>query len=154
APVCKVRSARLVNWLQDIFPETAEVLGVGGRGAKALYRVLRWFRDRSLKAAHTNVVLGERMAERVCGLGISPGRVRVIANWADGKAIEPIEREANALRAAWGFGDAFVVGYSGNLGRAHEIDTLLGAMTMVEDAQRGRGATPSSAPPSNCQAVR
>src|SRR5262249_38468712 len=100
APVCWLRRARLVNWLQDIFPETAEAVGVGGRCAKALYRVLRWFRDRSLKAAHTNVVLGERMAARVCGLGITPERVRVIANWADGKVIVPIEREANSLRAA------------------------------------------------------
>src|SRR5262249_26710276 len=97
APACRLRGARLVNWLQDIFPETAEALRVGGRTANALYRALRWFRDRSLRAAHTNVVLGERMAERVCGLGISPERVRVIANWADGSTIGPIEREANSL---------------------------------------------------------
>src|SRR5262245_4927732 len=141
APVCRLRGARLVNWLQDIFPETAEALRIGGRGAKALFRVLRWLRDRSLKAAHTNVVLAERMAERVCGLGIPAERVRVIANWADGKAIEPIEREANSLRAAWGLADAFVVGYSGNLGRAHEIETLLEAMLIVQNAQVGRRAT-------------
>src|SRR5262245_12572489 len=153
APVCRLRRVRLVDWLQDIFPETAEALGVGGRSAKALYRVLRWFRDRSLKAAHTNVVLGERMAARVCTLGISPERVRVIANWADGSAIEPIEREANALRTAWGVSDAFVVGYSGNLGRAHEIATLLEAMRIVED-MGGRGATQSSAPASSVPAVR
>jgi glycosyltransferase involved in cell wall biosynthesis len=144
APVCRLRGARLVNWLQDIFPETAEALGVGGRGARALYRVLRWFRNRSLKAAHINVVLGERMAARVCGWGISPERVRVIANWADGSAIKPIEREGNSLRTAWGLADAFVVGYSGNLGCAHEIETLLGAMTM-EDALGGDGASTSAA---------
>src|SRR5262245_8867122 len=154
APVCRLRGARLINWLQDIFPETAEALGVGGRTAKVLYRVLRWFRDRSVKAAHTNVVLGEGMAERVRGLGISPERVRVIANWADGKAIEPIGREANALRAAWGFGEAFVVGYSGNLGRAHEIDTLLSAMKMVEDAQGGDGVTTSAAAAPTSRSVR
>jgi glycosyltransferase involved in cell wall biosynthesis len=154
APVCRLRGALLVNWLQDIFPETAEALGVGGRGAKVLYRVLRWFRDRSLKVAHTNVVLGERMAERVCGLGISPERVRVIANWADGKAIEPIEREANSLRSAWGLADAFVVGYSGNLGRAHEIETLLGAIRILENAAGVRGESTSAGRASSCRAVR
>jgi glycosyltransferase involved in cell wall biosynthesis len=149
APVCWVRGARLVNWLQDIFPETAEALGVGGRGAKALYRVLHWFRDQSLKVAHTNVVLGERMAERVRGLGVSPERVRVIANWADGSAIVPIEREANSLRAAWGLAGAFVVGYSGNLGRAHEIETLLEAMRIVEDVVgKGSATTPAGPAPS------
>jgi glycosyltransferase involved in cell wall biosynthesis len=154
APVCRLRGARLVNWLQDIFPETAEALRVGGRGAKALYRVLRWFRDRSLRAAHTNVVLGERMAERVCRLGILPERVRVIANWADGSTIEPIEREKNALRAAWGLSDAFVVGYSGNLGRAHEIESLLEAMSKVETAQGRRGEIPSTAAAQSLPAVR
>jgi glycosyltransferase involved in cell wall biosynthesis len=152
APISRLRGARLVNWLQDIFPETAEALGVGGRGAKVLYRVLRWYRDRSLKAAHTNVVLGERMAERVRGLGISPERVRVIANWADGNAIEPLDREGNALRAAWDLSDAFVVGYSGNLGRAHEIETLLEAMRIVENAERG--ATPSAPPAPSFPGVR
>jgi glycosyltransferase involved in cell wall biosynthesis len=94
------------------------------------------------------------MAERVCGLHISPERVRVIANWADGKAIEPIKREANALRAAWGFTDAFVVGYSGNLGRAHEIETLLEAMRIVEDARGRRVAMPSPAPAPSFPGVR
>src|SRR5262249_43554901 len=142
------------NWLQDIFPETAEALGVGGRSAKALYRLLRWFRDRSLKAADTNVVLGERMADHVRGLGISPERVRVIANWADGKVIEPIEREANSLGAAGGLADALVVGYSGNLGRAHEIETLLEAMRIVEDAQAAGGEVTSAGHASSRRAVR
>jgi len=94
------------------------------------------------------------MAERVCGLGIAPERMRVIANWADGSAIKPIEREANSLRAAWGLSGTFVVGYSGNLGRAHEIETLLEAMRIVENAERGQRATPSTAPAPSFPAVR
>jgi glycosyltransferase involved in cell wall biosynthesis len=45
------------------------------------------------------------------------------------------------LRAVWGLSDAFVVGYSGNLGRAHETDTLIEAMVMMEE-MAGTGATP------------
>jgi len=33
----------------------------------------------------------------------------------------------NPLRSAWNLEDKFVVGYSGNLGRAHEFETILGA---------------------------
>jgi glycosyltransferase involved in cell wall biosynthesis len=133
-PVCWLRGARLVNWLQDIFPEAAQALGVGGLAARAPYGLMRWLRNRSLKAAHMNVVLGERMAQRVSGLGVASDRVRIIPNWADGNAIAPIDHAANALRAEWGLGDAFVVAYSGNLGRAHEIETLLEAMTIVATA--------------------
>jgi glycosyltransferase involved in cell wall biosynthesis len=123
-----------VNWLQDIFPETAQILGVGGRRARAPLRLLQRLRSRSLKAADMNVVLGERMAERVAALGVEKARIRIVHNWANGADIVPVSPPANALRRAWGLGDAFVVGYSGNLGRAHEIDTLLEAMTALEKA--------------------
>jgi glycosyltransferase involved in cell wall biosynthesis len=79
-----------------------------------------------------NVVLGQRMAERILALGVPADRVRVIPNWADGATIVPVEAAGNALRREWQLDSAFVVGYSGNLGRAHEIDTLLQAMTILE----------------------
>jgi glycosyltransferase involved in cell wall biosynthesis len=135
APVCWLRGARLVNWLQDIFPETAQALGVGGRAALPLYAVMQWLRNRSLHAADMNVVLGERMAERVEGLGVPGDRIRIIPNWADATVIKPIDHANNALRTEWDLNGKFVVGYSGNLGRAHDVDTLLDAMTIIEHAQ-------------------
>jgi colanic acid biosynthesis glycosyl transferase WcaI len=62
-------------------------------------------------------------------------RVRIIENWADGSLVHPVTRAQNALRAAWRLADAFVVGYSGNLGRAHEFATLVGAIADVERSQ-------------------
>jgi len=135
APVCGVRGARLVSWLQDIFPETAEALGVGGRPARLAYGTLGKLRNRSLRAAVMSVVLGERMAETVLRLGVPRERVRIIQNWADGNVIRPVDHRANELRAKWLLADTFVIGYSGNLGRAHEIETLLEAMTIL----RARG---------------
>jgi glycosyltransferase involved in cell wall biosynthesis len=131
-PLCRRRDARLVNWLQDIFPEVAQAVGVGGRGARVLFLPTRWFRSRSLQAAHMNVVLGQRMAERVSGLGVRCDHIRVVPNWADGASVWPIDPLANALRREWQLDDAFVVGYSGNLGRAHEIETMLEAMALLE----------------------
>jgi hypothetical protein len=79
--VVRLRGARQVNWLQDLFPEIAEVLGVGGvSGWRA--RVLARWRDASLRLAHTNVVLGERMAARVKARGIDDTRIRVITTGA------------------------------------------------------------------------
>jgi colanic acid biosynthesis glycosyl transferase WcaI len=45
----------------------------------------------------------------------------------DGSLIKPIPAPDNELRSAWGLRDHFVVGYAGNLGRAHDIDTVLKA---------------------------
>src|SRR5262249_2364813 len=47
--------------------------------------------------------------------------------------ISPVSHADNPLRRSWGLADKFVVGYSGNLGRAHEFETVLSA------AERLRG---------------
>lgn len=137
-PVARLRGARQVNWLQDIFPEVAIRLGMGKRPAsRILFSALRRWRDRVLRKAALNVVIGERMAEIVRRTGVSPERVRIIPNWADGNVVRPVPAEANGLRQAWGLGDAFVVGYSGNLGRAHDIATIIEAMALAEAGSAG-----------------
>jgi glycosyltransferase involved in cell wall biosynthesis len=71
------------------------------------------------------VALGESMAEELTRAGARA--VEVIHNWADGEAIRPRPVERHPLRASWGWDGRFVVLYSGNLGLAHEFETLLGA---------------------------
>jgi glycosyltransferase involved in cell wall biosynthesis len=120
-----LRGARLVNWLQDVFPEAAARSGMrllaGPLGA-----IARAKRNWSLRRAALNVVLGERMAAEVAQL-VPGARLRVVPNWADGAAIRPMPAATSALRREWGFEGKFVVGYSGNLGRAHDCETLLEA---------------------------
>jgi hypothetical protein len=53
----------------------------------------------------------------------------VIGNWAGGRVITPFYHVANCLRAEWGLRDAFVVGYSGDLGRAHESGSVMAITT-------------------------
>src|SRR5262249_22978803 len=120
------RGAQLVNWLQDLYPEVAMQLGVPLLGGP-LGQTLAHMRDRSLKAAAANVVVGQGMAERVLARGAAPDRVHVIHNWSDDEQIVPVPHANNALRREWGLEGKFVVGYSGNLGRAHEFKTILGA---------------------------
>lgn len=128
APIAKLRGARLVNWLQDVFPEVAIALGMGGKGSG----LLAGLRDLSLQAASANVAIGDLMAERICGRGVADDRVAVIPNWADGDAISPVAREDNALRRAWGLEGKFVVAYAGNLGRAHDMATIVDAIAATE----------------------
>jgi colanic acid biosynthesis glycosyl transferase WcaI len=135
APIARMRQARLINWLQDLFPEVAEALRVGGAPARIAYGPLRRVRNRSLASADMNVVLGMRMLDKLKALGIEPSHIRVISNWAAGDLIRPIEHAANALRREWDLGNALTVGYSGNLGRAHDIDTMLAAIAGTQTEQ-------------------
>ena len=133
AMVCGLRGARLVNWLQDLFPEVAQADGARfalGWPGSLLVRL----RDYSLRRAALNVALGERMAERLRARAVPAERVVVIGNWADGANVRPVASAANPLRGAWGLGDDFVVAYSGNMGRVHEFATILEAMRLLRQS--------------------
>jgi len=123
----RLRGARLVNWLQDVFPEVAEQLGL--RVARGAFGILaRALRDYSLRTAALNVVLGARMREVVASLEPAAAqRISVIHNWADGETLRPLPPGDSPLRAQWGLQGRFVVAYSGNMGRVHDFDTALGA---------------------------
>ena len=131
AIVAKIRGAKLINWIQDLFPEVAVALSVGGIGG--LEGLLRSVRNWSLRTAYKNVAIGDGMAKKLAGEGIKPDAIQVIHNWADGRVIQPVDREKNDLRREWHIQDRFVVGYSGNIGRAHEFDTILDAAERLKD---------------------
>jgi glycosyltransferase involved in cell wall biosynthesis len=120
------RRAHLVNWLQDIYPEVATQLGVPFIKGP-IFRGIVYFRDRSLTKATVSVVVGELMAEKVASRGVAKDRIRVITNWSEDETIVPVSADLNPLRQQWHLGGKFVVGYSGNLGRAHEFNTILAA---------------------------
>jgi glycosyltransferase involved in cell wall biosynthesis len=126
APVARRGGARLVNWLQDIYPETAAVLGVPLIGGP-ITAGLTALRNRTLRDAEATVVVGELMARRVKALGVAADRIEVIANWCDDEAIKPVAPANNPLRDAWNLAGKFVFAYSGNLGRAHDYTTVLTA---------------------------
>jgi colanic acid biosynthesis glycosyl transferase WcaI len=107
-----VAGKRVVNWVQDLFPEVAESLGI------RVPAVVRRIRDWSLRRARANVVLGDLMAARV-------PKAIIIHNFADAD-LAPQRRPE---------GDDFVVGYSGNLGRAHEFETIMGAMQRLPEVR-------------------
>ena len=120
-----------MNWQQDVFPEVAEALELGGSLGRVGYVALRPLRNWSLRRGRQTVVLGSRMADVVNRLGVGRDRIAVIPNWA-ADDIAPLAAEENPLRRRWGLSHRLVVGYAGNLGRAHDIATVLAAMRALK----------------------
>jgi colanic acid biosynthesis glycosyl transferase WcaI len=116
--IAAMASKHVVNWVQDLFPEVAESLGL-----RAL-KVLRPIRNWSLRKAKANVVLGELMARRV-------PKATIIHNWAmECGGLPPLSAQSGGEPP-----HSKIVGYSGNLGRAHEVDTMLAAMRMLPEVR-------------------
>ncbi len=128
---CRLRGAALVNWLQDLFPEVAQALGVG-RMIAPVQSLLKTLRNRSLRRAQANVAIGHAMRDLIVANAVPAARVHVIPNWGD-EAIVPVDPASNGLRAAWGITpQTLVVAYSGNLGRAHDYATIIDAAALLD----------------------
>jgi colanic acid biosynthesis glycosyl transferase WcaI len=135
ARAAKRSGARLVNWLQDLYPDAAVALKLPFmRGP--VPAALAALRNISLQAAVTNVVVSEAMAQRVAAAGIAPDKIDLIPNWTDDESIVPLPAADNPLRRAWALDGKFVVGYSGNFGRAHDFEAILAAAERLRDHPR------------------
>ena len=116
----------LINWVQDLFPEVAEALN-SKPPIKPVYALCRIVRNWSYKKADLNIAIGELMKERLIKNNIEPEKVVVIHNWHVGGRGKANKDDITQLKQTWGLHDKFVLGYSGNLGRAHECEIFLEA---------------------------
>ena len=120
----RLRGVPFVYWVQDVYPDLAVAFGVlrpGGLACRLLEAASRF----TTASADAVVVLGDAMARRLEAKGVPASRLRVVPNWADGAAVVPLEAAANPFLRDHGLQGQRVVLYSGNMGRAHDVGTLL-----------------------------
>ena len=116
ASIANRKGARVIHWVQDIFPEIAvNVFGL------PVLNFFRGSRDAAWRRAGVCVTPGETMRDFVIARGVSPTRTAVIPNWAP-IGLAPAAPEAVVLwKAKHSLAEKMVVMYSGNLGRAHDF---------------------------------
>jgi glycosyltransferase involved in cell wall biosynthesis len=115
-----------VSVVQDVYPDIAAEYGVIRRGGPV------WHAWRvAARASLAVIVLSEPMRDRILGFGVRRDRVHTIPNWALSELDEGASGDAMRLR--YGFGDRFVVMYSGNMGVGHAFDGLLAAAERLAD---------------------
>lgn len=117
----------------DLYPDIAVELNVVKHNhvlAKA-WRLVNYY---VWKNASGIIVLSGAMKRRV--IRQCPrvrGKISVIHSWADPKQIVPIPKTKNWFAWKYQLVDIFTVIYSGNMGRCHDMDTLLEAMILLKD---------------------
>lgn len=124
--ITRLRRARQINWLHDLFPEVAITYGVRGLQGMA-GNILLKLRNFSLVHSCKNVVIGELMQQKLINEKVPANSICVIHNWSEGLPEMPVPRRRNPLVQAWGLEDKFIVAYSGNLGRGHDFRTIIAA---------------------------
>ncbi len=112
--------AAAVHWIMDLYPEIAVELGEISDGAlsRNVTRAMGWAYRRAAKV----LVLDEDMAARLRKCGVEPAIVRP---WLFASVLaRPVPVIEPTAPWTWI--------YSGNLGRAHEWETLLAAQVIIE----------------------
>ena len=122
------RARKKIHWAQDVYPELAEELGVIVRGG-LFAGVLRAVSTLALRCQDEIVVVGRCMRERLMARGIDAGKIKVIPNWSPVAAVSA--DVAASMRRKLGWGEEFVALYSGNIGLAHDFETLVAAAKLL-----------------------
>jgi glycosyltransferase involved in cell wall biosynthesis len=123
----KVRGVVTVLLVHDVYPDAAVISGLV-RADGFVVRLWRGANGWLLRHADRVVVLGRDARELVCtSLRGHVEKVQVIENWADSDSILPASIHENELVRELGLEGRFILGYAGNIGRVHDIRTLLDA---------------------------
>jgi len=128
-------NTRLVLWAMDLWPDIAEAVGaLRPHGAAAA--ALRGMARRIHATADAVISLGPAMTRRLAETGVDPRTIAEIPNWVPAEAVAPSSRDQARRGVLPGLDGRFVLMYSGNMGLAHEFDTLLDAARILsgEDA--------------------
>lgn len=129
---CKLRRARLILRIEDVYPDAMIAAGMLRPGS-VVVRVLNFMHRALYRNVDWVVVLGRDMLRLVQKrLQRNAGHVTVITHWADCREITPLQRNENPLLQKLGLMDKFIVQYSGNMGRTHDLEGLVKCARMVE----------------------
>lgn len=117
----------------DLYPDVAVSLSVVPETHR-LVRLWRWLNQLIWRNAHHIIVLSSTMKDRVLEhcRDVSD-RISVIHNWADPSWIIPCAKQENWFVQTHQLDQAFTVLYSGNLGRCHDVETILEAAKILKD---------------------
>ena len=143
----KVKRNKHIHWCQDLFPDLFPYVGV--RLPKFLLGFFKMLSLRAMKKCDKIVTVGRCIGKRLKREGIIANKIAVIPNWPDfellgsddkkrkikprkyrkgGKNIRPFDQQLKD-----GHERKFRVLYSGNLGMAHPVDTIIGAAELLAE---------------------
>ncbi len=118
--------------LQDIFPDNLVLQGKLRKKGRA-YRFLSRMESFMYQNNTRIVTLSSDMKNHLLGKNTDPKKISIIGNWVDTDEIRYIPRSKNPLFDRFGLNkNKFYVTYSGNLGHAQDIHSILEAAGILQ----------------------
>jgi len=116
----------------DLYPDVAVELKVV-TAKNWLIQFWGWINKQVWKQSQSVVVLSSTMKDRVqAKCPELSEKISVIHNWANPDRIVPIAKQNNWFAQKYDLVSTFAVLYSGNMGRCHDLDTILEAARQLQ----------------------
>jgi colanic acid biosynthesis glycosyl transferase WcaI len=129
-----LRRVPLVWWVMDLNPD--QMVTSGKLSPRSVItRAFDWMNRVTLRRSRAVVVMDRFMRERVVAKLDVPEKIHVLPPWPHEDVLKAVPSRPNAFRDEQGFGDAFVVMYSGNHGIQNPLKTLLDAARLLEERE-------------------
>jgi glycosyltransferase involved in cell wall biosynthesis len=121
--------------IYDLYPDVAVELGVA-KEKDAIVKLWRWLNHLTWQKAEAVIVLSESMAKVVANKEPALAeKIEVVHNWADGVLIQPRAKKDNWFAQRHGLDQVFTVLYSGNMGRCHDLETIMEAARLLRQEE-------------------
>jgi glycosyltransferase involved in cell wall biosynthesis len=119
--------------LYDLYPDIAVELKVIPARHR-LVKLWHWLNKQVWKKAQSIIVLSPTMKAKVQAHCPEVGdKIAVIHSWADPDWITPLPKQYNDFAHEHNLVNTFTVLYSGNIGRCHDMDTILEAAQQLQN---------------------
>lgn len=142
AVACRLKRARCVLLIHDVYPNVLVASGLAPEG-HPIVRLVDSVACRLYRGADHVITIGRDMALLAkAKIGIatrdsSPSsRLSVIPNWGEVEAIQPVGRRGNRLLTELEIEDKFVIQYAGNMGRSHDLESLVACARLLQGDPR------------------
>ena len=119
--------------LYDLYPDIAIELGIV-KDTHPIAQFWQFVNRQVWQRSAQIIVLSPSMKERVVvHCPEVEARISIIHSWSNAEQIIPREKQDNWFAKEHDLVDPFVVLYSGNMGRCHDVDTLFEAAHLLKD---------------------
>jgi glycosyltransferase involved in cell wall biosynthesis len=129
-----IKRGRFYFLLQDIFPESAVLSSIFSDNS-FLFSVFSWVIERVCLQSTYTVVLTDAMKvflERKYPDVQNLKKLRVIENWSI-ENIPILDKNNNSFACQYGLDQKFTILYSGNIGRLHDVESVVEAAKLLRD---------------------
>ena len=127
-----VKGSNYVCLIYDLYHDVAEKLGVIS-SENWIIKLWNRLNELTWKKATKVIVLSTSMKKQILKKQPKLGhKISVISNWSDPNWIVPIAKEDNWFAHKYNLTEKFTVLYSGNMGRCHDIQTILDVASLLQ----------------------